>query len=167
MGLECNGDASAPALAASTASNSGPPEKRRLERNLRAAAVISRVREAERRMEAGERELGFYLLELQRRKLYRSAGCSTFNQFIRLKTGMHPHKAADLVRAAKALESLPSLDEAFAKGQLFWSAVRAITSVATPQTDADWVRYALGKRVDEIERRVAACCAFPPRGRGR
>jgi len=38
---------------------------------LTTAALFAKIREAERRMEAGERELAFYLLDLKRRALYR------------------------------------------------------------------------------------------------
>ncbi len=128
-----------------------PPEKRRLERNLRGQTVYLRIREAERHMEAGERELGFYLRELKERGLYRDFCCSSFEQFVLLKTGLSPKKARDLVRVAKALECLPLLDHAFAAGEVYWSAVRAITAVATPQNEASWVEYAKSRRVDEVE----------------
>ena len=58
-------------------------------------------------MEAGERELAFYLLDLKRRSLYRDATCTSFVNFINLKTGLSPKKATDLVRVARALELLP------------------------------------------------------------
>ncbi len=61
-----------------------------------------------------------------------------------------------MVRVAKALELLPLTDEAFNRGELFWTAVRVMTRVATPQTEEEWVSYARRHRVSEVERRVAA-----------
>ena len=132
------------------------PERRRLVRNLPSSTLFSKIREAERRMEAGEREMGFYLLDLKRRHLYRDARCSSFRKFVKTRTGLSVKKAADLVRVAKALELLPLMDAAFSRGELYWSAVRAMTSVATPQNEAQWVEYAKCHRVDEVERRVAS-----------
>ena len=69
------------------------PERRRLVRNLRSSALFAKIREAERRMEAGERELGFYLLDLKRRHVYRDAKCTSFSNYIRTKTGLKVEKA--------------------------------------------------------------------------
>jgi Holliday junction DNA helicase RuvB len=49
------------------------PERRRLVRNLPSSTLFLKIRAAERRMEAGEREMGFYLLDLKRRHVYRDA----------------------------------------------------------------------------------------------
>src|SRR5881409_1070986 len=69
------------------------PERRRLVRNLRSSALFAKIREAERRMEAGERELGFYLLDLKRRRVYKEAKCSSFRQFVKTRTGTSVKKA--------------------------------------------------------------------------
>src|SRR5207244_12610208 len=87
--------------------NERKPERRRLVRNLRGSALFAKIREAERRMEAGERELGFYLLDLKRRRVYRDAKCTSFSNYIRTKTGLKGEKANGLVRGAKALELPP------------------------------------------------------------
>ena len=126
------------------------PERRRLVRNLPSPVLFSKIRAAERRMEAGEREMGFYLLDLKRRRVYGEAKCSSFRQFVKSRTGTSVKKAMDLVRVAKALELLPLMDEAFSRGKLYWSAVRAMTSVATPQNEAQWVEYAKCHRVTAI-----------------
>src|SRR5262247_2822188 len=101
---------------------------RRLERNLRSDEVFRRLREAERYAAVGERELGFYLLDVKQRRLCRDAACRDFPEFVRRKTGLSQKKARDLVRVAEALESLPGMDAAFAQEELNWSAVRAMTT---------------------------------------
>jgi len=102
------------------------PHRRVLQRNLTSSAVFERIKKAERLKEVGERELGFYLLEIKRRKLYTRFGCSSFSQFVKLKTGQKQKKARELVRVARALEGLPLLDEAFSRGDVYWGAVRAV-----------------------------------------
>jgi hypothetical protein len=81
--------------------------RRKLRYNLPSAALHRRIREAGRLTEGGEREMGFYLLDLKKRKEYRIGTCVTFRQYIRERTGLSPKKAADLVRVAEALEKLP------------------------------------------------------------
>ena len=82
--------------------------------------------------------------------------CTSFGEFIRSKTGLSAKKANNLVRVARALEFLPLMDEAFSRGELFWTAVRAMATVATPQTEAQWIEYAKRHRVEEVERRVVS-----------
>ena len=131
-------------------------EKRYLKRNLPSSQLFKKISGAERRMEAGERELGFYLLDLKSRHVYRDANCGSFREFIRKRSGLRLRKATHLVQVALALESLPLMDQAFAEGKLYWSAVRAMVAVATPQTEAKWLQYALTHRVDEVEALVAS-----------
>jgi hypothetical protein len=123
---------------------------RRLERNLRSQEVIKRIQEAERRLETSERELGFYLREVLERSLYQDFNCRDFKQFVRLKTGLSQKKAKELIRVSRALDSLPALDKAFANGEIYWSAVRSIVSVATPQTDEEWTEFAKTHRTDTV-----------------
>ena len=78
---------------------------------------------------------------------------------MRLETGLKPDEARSLARVALALESLPRMDQAFARAELDWPAVRAMASVATPQTEAEWVAYARCRPVQEVERRVASARA--------
>src|SRR6185503_5644887 len=115
---------------------------RKLVRNLPTKTVIRRVHESERMAAAGERELGFYLREVQRRKIYLEVSCTTFDQFIRNKTGTREKKAKELVGIARALEELPIIDNAFSDGLLYWTAVRAMVRVATPEDQQEWVDFA-------------------------
>src|ERR1041385_4928611 len=112
-----------------------PKIRRKLEPGLPSSAVREKIREAERLMEAGEREMAFYLLELKTRKLYQDFNCKDFPEFVRKHTGLGQRKAGDLVRAGRALETLPALDLAFARGDVYWSSIRAAGAVATPPAD--------------------------------
>jgi 5-methylcytosine-specific restriction endonuclease McrA len=52
------------------------------------------------------------------------------------RVGLEPGAARERVRVARALGTLPQLAEALARGQLSYSKVRALTRVATPETEA-------------------------------
>jgi len=129
---------------------------RKLVFNLPRETVIQKVREAGRFLGAGKRELGFYLREVKERKLYVQQGCSTFRQFVRLNTDLEPREANELVRVSEAMEELPAINNAFADGHLFWSAVRAMVRVATPKTEEEWVEFARNNTVYEVEKKVAS-----------
>jgi 5-methylcytosine-specific restriction endonuclease McrA len=51
------------------------------------------------------------------------------------RVGLNPGAAREKVRVARALGALPLLAEALARGQLSYAKVRALTRVATPETE--------------------------------
>lgn len=59
-----------------------------------------------------------------------------------MKCGMVVSTPRERVRTARALFDLPKTSEAFEKGELSYSKVRAITRVATPQNEDVLVVYA-------------------------
>ncbi|MGH7633281.1 MAG: HNH endonuclease signature motif containing protein [Gemmatimonadaceae bacterium] len=63
--------------------------------------------------------------------------------------------AQDRLRVARALGDLPELTAALAHGELAFSAVRELTRVVTPATEAAWVAAARGKNLRQIEEIVA------------
>src|SRR3982074_2388334 len=52
------------------------------------------------------------------------------------RVGLEPGAAREHVRVARALGTLPALAEALARGELSYAKVRALTRVATPETEA-------------------------------
>jgi hypothetical protein len=69
--------------------------------------------------------------------------------------GHTPHVANERLRVARALGDLPVLTEAFARGELPYSAIRELTRIATPATETRWRDAAVGTNVREIEELVA------------
>ena len=54
---------------------------------------------------------------------------------IQQQCGIGAVAAREKVRVARALEQLPEIADAFAKGELWYSKVRAMTRVATPANE--------------------------------
>ncbi len=69
--------------------------------------------------------------------------------------GHGPQAARERLRMARALESLPKVEDALHEGGLSYSATREITRVATPKTEGKWLDAALGKNLREVEEMVA------------
>src|SRR5688572_3166910 len=73
------------------------------------------------------------------------------------RIGMSPAAARERVRMAGALSELPDISGAFAQGTLSYSQVRAITRIATPASEAEWLNVARHCTGAHLERIVRAC----------
>ena len=60
--------------------------------------------------------------------------------------------AWEKLRVARALRALPVIAERFRKGDVGWSKVRALTRIATPDTEATFVAVALGRSATDVVR---------------
>ena len=70
--------------------------------------------------------------------------------------GLDLGAAREKVRVARALERLPALDEALRTGLVSYSKVRALTRIATPETEASLLEFALNGSAAQVERLVRA-----------
>ena len=68
--------------------------------------------------------------------------------------GLDPGAARERVRVARALGTLPLLAAALARGEISYAKVRAVTRVATPDTDAQLLGVARGGTAAHVERIV-------------
>lgn len=123
----------------------------RLIQGLSEARLLHRIQRLNRNNGLGQRALGFYLSDFDQRRLYRKHGCSSTSQFALLKLQIPARKTRELLRVAKALEELPRLDRAFARGEVSWSAVRELTRVAVRDTEAEWIELAKTSGIRKVE----------------
>jgi len=82
-------------------------------------------------------------------------GCSGPVQWLSWRCGMSPSTARDKVRVALALRELPMIQRRHSEGRLSYSKVRAVTRVATPESDVELAQLALaatGSQLDVIVR---------------
>src|SRR5215468_2250996 len=96
-----------------------------------------------------------WLREAEALQIWRRLGMVNAIDYMERVLGYRPRSAEERLRVARALGSLPELEQALATGELPFSAVRELTRVATRQTEAVWIREARGKSVHEIEQLVA------------
>ena len=96
-----------------------------------------------------------WLREAERLEIWKHLGMVSALDYMERVLGYTPHAARERLRVANALGELPGIAEAFARGELAFSAVRELTRVATAKTDAEWRDAAIGKSVHEIEQLVA------------
>ncbi|HEV8583495.1 MAG TPA: DUF222 domain-containing protein [Methylomirabilota bacterium] len=70
------------------------------------------------------------------------------------RVGLDPGAARERVRVARALGRLPVLADALARGELSYSKVRALTRVATPETEGRLLKVGRAGTAEHVERVV-------------
>src|SRR3954453_1355641 len=73
-------------------------------------------------------------------------------EWLAWQCGLSPGAAREHVRVARALQSLRSIDAAFAAGRLSYSKVRALTRIAEPDCEAALLEFALSATASQTER---------------
>jgi hypothetical protein len=115
----------------------------------RALRAIRRGRAA---LDAEEMRL---LREAEALQIWRPLGMVSALDYLERVLGYAPRTAQDRLRVARALGTLPGLSAALANDALPFSAVRELTRVATPATEASWIAAATGKNLRQVEEIVA------------
>ncbi|MDQ1520431.1 MAG: hypothetical protein QOI55_1504, partial [Actinomycetota bacterium] len=96
--------------------------------------------------------------ELARREAWRSWGCRSMAHWLSWQCGLGPNAAREHVRTANALAGMPLVTATFARGELSFSKVRALTRI----TDLDehqeekLVGFAQIATAAQLERTVGA-----------
>jgi len=106
---------------------------------------------------AAEHRLLTLVRELDRRERHRQHGLPSMAAWLNWKVGLGPVAAREKVRVAKALGDLPQIDQAFARAEVSYSKVRAMTRIATPESEGrllHMAREATGAQFDVICRGV-------------
>src|SRR5438105_4580427 len=69
-------------------------------------------------------------------------GCRSMAEWLNWRCGIALRTARDHVRVGEALSSFSKIRDAFAHGEISYSKVRAITRIATPETEDDLLMWA-------------------------
>jgi hypothetical protein len=72
------------------------------------------------------------------------------------RVGLDPGAARERVRVARSLGTLPRLAHALARGELSYAKVRALTRVATPETEERLLAVGRAGTAEHVERIVRA-----------
>jgi len=91
---------------------------------------------------------------------WQAAGCCSSAQWLAQVSSSDYQSAARLSRTSSALRCLPALDQAMSTGELTLDQVAAAAEYATPATDAELARVAVGKPPSAIA--LAARTLAPP-----
>jgi hypothetical protein len=91
-------------------------------------------------------------------ELDRRGGCggSPVAQWLAWRCALTPRAAREHVRVARRLDDLPSIHEAFARGELSYAKVRALTRVADAENEEELLELARHLTASQLERAVRA-----------
>ena len=106
-----------------------------------------------------ERRLGPGLVALSAHRLYRRLGFVRLGDYLTERLGMSLRRCQSIVRLERALRDLPAVAAAFDSGVLPPSKVRIVASVATAETQSDWLARAQRMTVRELEAAARAARA--------
>ncbi len=107
------------------------------------------------RLHAATYELLVLLREFDARDGW-NAGFLSCAHWLHWRTGIDLGAAREKVRVAKALATLPRVSAAMQRGQLSYAKVRAITRVATPDSEGALLDVAMAGNCAHVERLVRA-----------
>ncbi|MBW8826798.1 MAG: DUF222 domain-containing protein [Acidobacteria bacterium] len=94
--------------------------------------------------------------EFDRRRAWESWECRSTAAWLSWKCGIAYRTARDQLRVGQALTGLPQLTAAFGRGEVSYSQVRAITRVATVETEGALVDLAKASTAAQLERVIRA-----------
>jgi hypothetical protein len=130
------------------------PSDTRLEAGLPIDTIEERLVTAARRHHLEERNMAYWLYEIETRTLYQERGFTSIGDYASELIGITPRKAQYLVFIAHRLLKLPVIAAAFDSGDISWTKVREIVRVAKPETEEEWLRKAARLSNRELEREV-------------
>ena len=119
----------------------------RIERMERVAVLFAEIT-------AATREFLAAVAQSDRLEDWAAEGFESCAEWLAWQIGITRGTANEKVRAARALEDLPLISEAMARGELSFSKVRAITRVATPESESRLLEFARASSAANLERLV-------------
>jgi hypothetical protein len=93
--------------------------------------------------------------EFDRREGWADWGCKSCVHWLSYRCGLSPSAAREQVRVARRLGALPATRASFGEGELCFSQVRALTRIATEETEQDLImvaRHATAAQLDVLVR---------------
>lgn len=94
--------------------------------------------------------------ELDRRSGWDEAGVRSCAEWVAWRCALTPRSAREHVRVTRSLEELPRTHASFARGELSYAKVRAVTRVATPESEEELVQLARVCTASQLERSIRA-----------
>ena len=117
-------------------------------------ALESRITELWGHINAATAQFLALLAEFDRREGWAQHGVASCAHWLNWQCGISAGAAREKVRVARALTSLPKIAQAFGEGRLSYSKVRAVTRVATAETEDSLLHIALHGTAAHVERTV-------------
>ena len=116
--------------------------------------LADRIAELSARIQAATYELLVLIYQFDQREGW--SGFASCAHWLSWRIGLAPGAAREKVRVARALADLPLISDAMRRGVVSYSKVRAVTRVATPETEQTLLDVALAGTAAHVEQVVRA-----------
>ena len=120
------------------------------------ASIGEQLRETATVWSRGQHELVLLSVRLADSDEWLVDGAPTPAHWIAAVADIEVSTAREWIRIGRALQELPATADAFARSALSYSKVRALTRIATPQTEAELIDLAMGVPSGQLPRALAA-----------
>ena len=114
-----------------------------------------RVKRFAARMAGIHAEEARLLREVEESRLWHWLGMVSLGAYVEARFGIGVHAAAERLRVARALDELPLVEAALARGELAFGHVRELTRIVTPETEAEWLDHTSGQTAHQVQRAVS------------
>ena len=115
-----------------------------------------RIAELERSIGVAQAEMMRLVVEFDDARGWEDAGFPNCAEWLAWRTGMGKNAARERVRTARALADLPQASAAMRAGDLSYAKARALTRVATAESEEQLLELARAGSADNLERVVRA-----------
>lgn len=115
-------------------------------------ALVDELTSWAARAAAGDALVLRLLGELDAREAWGAVGVLSCAHWAAWRLGLSLPTARERVRVARCLRTLPLLEAELAAGRVSYAQVRAVTRVATPQDEQQWVELALVTSAAQLEK---------------
>ncbi len=115
-----------------------------------------RIAELERSIGVAQAEMMGLIVEFDDARGWEEAGFPNCAEWLAWRTGMGMNAARERVRTARVLSGLPQASAAMSAGDLSYAKARALTRVATPESEEQLLELARAGSADNLERVVRA-----------
>jgi hypothetical protein len=91
--------------------------------------------------------------EFDQNELWAGVGVCSCAHWLNYRCGISMNAAREKVRVAKALSDLPLISSSFAKGEISYSKVRAMTRIATPENEDSlllWAQHCTASQIESL-----------------
>jgi hypothetical protein len=121
-----------------------PAEARRADRSAWAELLDRHLRRLARREAHCRRAIGRLAHAFLVRRGHHRLAFARLGDYTRERLGISAREFQELARVAERLDQLPAIARAFEAGELSWSHVRLLATVAGPETDGTWLERVRG-----------------------
>jgi hypothetical protein len=123
-----------------------------------AMALVQDLDRQHVQLSAGRRELFLAIARADRPEVWEDSGAVDFTHWVAMRYGLSWWKSRRWVASAHALDHLPRVSEAFARGELSTDQVIELTRFATPDSELALVRWARSASPARIRERADREC---------